>query len=98
MTNTALPACSTQSSMAELFIASESHVHCPILGTQWDYAAIKQGVAVCSQTLFKCSIAIPLERVRVHTGSMALEAWPRKPAFQNGMAFSLLPWNQEKLS
>ena len=65
MTNSALPACSTQSSMAELFIASESHVHCPIFGTQWVYLAIKQVVALCSQTPFKCSIAGLPERVKV---------------------------------
>ena len=69
--NTALPACPAQSSMVELFAASESHVHSPILGTQPVYVAIKQVVALCSQTPFKCSIAGPPERVRVCVSSMA---------------------------
>ena len=57
--NTELSACPSQSSMVELLDASESHVHCPILGIDQVYVAIKQVVALCLQTPFKCSIAGP---------------------------------------
>ena len=62
--NKALLPCSTQASMTELFNASESQVLVPILGTQQVYVAIKQVVALYSQTPFKCSIARSPEKVR----------------------------------
>ena len=69
-----LPAFPTQSDMAELFVAFESHVHSPILGIQLVYVAMKQVVALYSQTPFKCFIAKPPERVRVHAHSMVQKA------------------------
>ena len=63
------------------FIASESHsFHSRSrVGLQQAYVAIKQVVALCSQTPFKCSIAGPPERVRVNASSTAQEATILKP-------------------
>ena len=62
----------------------------PFSGTQHVYVAIKQVVALCSQTHLN---AWSPERTGVRAGSMAQEA-----AFQNCMAFFLLLLSQENLS
>ena len=63
--NTALPACSTQSNMVEACsLPLRAMYIVPFLGTQWVYVAIKQVVALCSQTPFQSSVAGPPERVR----------------------------------
>ena len=46
----------------------------PFSGTQPVHAAIQQAAAVCLQTLVKCFIVGPLERVRVHAGSVTQKA------------------------
>ena len=54
-------------------VASESHVHCPILGTQCVYVVIKQVVALISQTHLNDQTPETPERAGVHTGSTDLE-------------------------
>lgn len=52
----------------------------PFPGTQQVYVDIKQVVALCSQTPFKCSIAASPERVRVvHAASTNQEAFLKEP-------------------
>ena len=49
--------------MAEAHLPSLRTMYiAPFLGTQWVYVAIKQVVALCSQTPFKCFIAGPPEK------------------------------------
>ena len=56
---------STHSNMAEACLLPLRVMHIvPFSGTHLVYVGIKQVVAVCSQTLFKYSIAGPPERVR----------------------------------
>lgn len=52
-----LPACPVQSNMVEtcLLLLRAKYI-APFLGSQQVCIAIKQVVACCSQTLFKCSI------------------------------------------
>ena len=88
----ALPACPAHSSIWSALLPLRTMLTAPFLGTQPIYVAIMQVVVLCSQTLFKCSIAGPLEKVRVHAGSMVQKARISK------LRLFLLLLNQENLS
>ena len=81
----ALPIRSTQSSMVEACLLSLRVMFIiPAPGTQQVYVAIKQFVACCSQTSFKCSVTGP--------------AWTRKQALKRTVQFLLLMLSQKAFS
>ena len=60
------------------------------VGLQQVYISIKQVVALCSRTPFKCSIARPPERVRVDAGSKVQEAaLPGSPSIAFYLVFEI---------